>query len=241
VNQASHRATEGTEPLGDLRAFARESSPAPTLCLSIRQPWAWLIVNGWKNIENREWPTRQRGPIYVHASQTMTRGDYESCRIFVEGIHADLWSKIPPANKLERGGIVGQTTILSCVTQHPSEWFCGRFGFVLDDSKPLPFVACPGQLRFFPAPEECQSVEYAASHRGTESTEPLGDLRAFARASFHICHTKGVNYCMHRTKNGVCTRKTKMELCDWVETKLNMDVVQTRLAGLRRAWNCRLA
>jgi hypothetical protein len=178
----------------------RNATIEPTLCLSIRQPWAWLIVNGWKNIENREWPTRQRGPIYVHASQTMTRDDYEACRIFVEGIHADLWSKLPPPNKLERGGIVGQTTILSCVTQHESEWFCGPYGMVLDDSKPLPFVACPGQLRFFPAPEECQSVGF----RGPKA---------------QICHTKGVTFCMHRTKGGACTRRTKLELCDWGEGK----------------------
>jgi hypothetical protein len=153
----------------------------------------------------------------------MTREDYEACRIFVEGIHADLWSKLPPENRLERGGIVGQTTILSCVTQHPSEWFCGRFGFVLDDSKPLPFVACPGQLRFFPAPEECQSVFYTAdaqkaSHKGTEGTEKLSDLSGSVRASsprLHFCYTKGLTYCMHRRNDGACTRKTKLELCDW--------------------------
>lgn len=29
--------------------------------LSIRQPWAWLIVNGYKDIENRTWPTHFRG------------------------------------------------------------------------------------------------------------------------------------------------------------------------------------
>jgi len=228
VNQAphtqeSHRGTECTEKLSGLCGSVRASS-APTICLSIRQPWAWLIVNGWKDIENREWPTRQRGPIYVHASQTMTQDDYEACRIFVEGIHPTLWHKIPPANKLERGGIVGQTTILDCVTRHPSEWFCGSYGLVLDDSKPLPFVACPGQLRFFPAPEECQSVDYAAdaqkaSHYETQRAQSL--LASFAplRESFHICHTKGVNYCMHRTKNGVCTRKTKLELCDWGEER----------------------
>jgi ASCH domain len=29
----------------------------------IRQPWAWLIVNGIKDIENRSWRTRYRGPL----------------------------------------------------------------------------------------------------------------------------------------------------------------------------------
>ncbi len=37
--------------------------------LSIMQPWAWLIVNGHKDIENRNWPTRFRGPVYIHAGK----------------------------------------------------------------------------------------------------------------------------------------------------------------------------
>jgi hypothetical protein len=35
--------------------------------LSVRQPWASLIVNGFKDVENRTWPTRYRGRILVHA------------------------------------------------------------------------------------------------------------------------------------------------------------------------------
>jgi hypothetical protein len=31
--------------------------------LSIRQPWAWLVVNGWKNIENRECRFSNRGDV----------------------------------------------------------------------------------------------------------------------------------------------------------------------------------
>src|SRR5437763_3986357 len=34
----------------------------------IRQPWAWLIVNGFKDIENRTWATRYRGPLIIQAS-----------------------------------------------------------------------------------------------------------------------------------------------------------------------------
>jgi hypothetical protein len=35
--------------------------------LSIRQPWAWLIVNGVKDIENRSFRTRHRDPLVIHA------------------------------------------------------------------------------------------------------------------------------------------------------------------------------
>jgi ASCH domain len=36
--------------------------------LSLRQPWAWLVVNGYKDIENRSWRTNHRGPLLIHAS-----------------------------------------------------------------------------------------------------------------------------------------------------------------------------
>ena len=35
--------------------------------LSIRQPWAWLILNGYKDLENRTWRTDYRGPLLIHA------------------------------------------------------------------------------------------------------------------------------------------------------------------------------
>lgn len=125
--------------------------------LSIRQPWAWLIVNGWKNIENREWATGFRGRILVHAGKTMTRADYEACQLLMAGFTS---LELPPMKQLERGGIVGATTILDCVTDHPSEWFCGPYGFVLADSKPLPFRPCLGMLGFFEVDFEREFLAY---------------------------------------------------------------------------------
>lgn len=37
--------------------------------LSIRQPWAWLIANGHKDIENRTSHTNFRGDFLIHASK----------------------------------------------------------------------------------------------------------------------------------------------------------------------------
>lgn len=113
--------------------------------ISIRQPWAWLIVNGHKDIENRDWPTRFRGPVLIHASKGMTRGEYEDCRD-----HCDyLGVTIPAFADLERGGIVGEANIVDCVSESVSPWFFGRFGFVLKDAKTLPFRPLKGQLSFF--------------------------------------------------------------------------------------------
>lgn len=115
------------------------------LTLSIRQPWAWLIVNGHKTIENRTWHTRYRGPILIHAGKGMTRDEYEDAADFA----LDRGVQVPLFGALKRGGIVGRARVVDCVTSHASPWFFGPFGFVLDDIEPLPFVPCRGALGFF--------------------------------------------------------------------------------------------
>jgi hypothetical protein len=44
--------------------------------LSVRQPWAWLIVNNYKPYENRTWSTKVRGPILIHASNAFDKAGY---------------------------------------------------------------------------------------------------------------------------------------------------------------------
>ena len=36
--------------------------------LSVRQPWAWAIAHGHKDVENRSWPTQWHGRLAIHAS-----------------------------------------------------------------------------------------------------------------------------------------------------------------------------
>ena len=51
--------------------------------LSIRQPWAWLIVNAYKDIENRTWSTDFRGRVYVHAGKRVKPGDFPKQRDYI--------------------------------------------------------------------------------------------------------------------------------------------------------------
>jgi len=122
--------------------------------LSIRQPWAWLIVNGHKDVENRDWPTPFRGGLLVHAGLTMARSYYEEVVEDVAdlGLHSVT---LPPFEELERGGFVGWTHVVDCVREHPSPWKQeGSHGFVLRDSRPIPFVPWKGRLGFFNVPRE---------------------------------------------------------------------------------------
>jgi hypothetical protein len=107
--------------------------------LSIMQPWAWLIAAGHKDVENRTWATKFRGPVLIHPGLKHDPDvtDWE-------------WPDIPrPAVALDHGGIIGAAEIVDCVTASTSRWFGGPFGFVIRNAHPLPFRACRGQRGFF--------------------------------------------------------------------------------------------
>jgi hypothetical protein len=40
------------------------------MCLSMLQPWASLLVEGFKRVEGRFWNTSYRGPLWIHAGAT---------------------------------------------------------------------------------------------------------------------------------------------------------------------------
>ena len=115
----------------------------PRLALSIQQPWAWLTVNGLKDVENRTWPTKVRGKVAIHAGLQVDRAGYAWVRRNFPQI------KLPAIDALETGGIVGLVHIVDCVDQHDSPWFFGPKGFVFADHEPLPLVPCRGRLGFF--------------------------------------------------------------------------------------------
>jgi hypothetical protein len=111
--------------------------------LSIRQPWAWLIVNGYKDVENRTWESRFRGEFLIHAGKTFYKEDYH----WLKAAMPDL--PLPPVDKLECGGIVGKATMVDCVTNSSSDWFEGPIGFVLENAEPVKFIPLSGRLNFF--------------------------------------------------------------------------------------------
>jgi hypothetical protein len=116
------------------------------LALSIQQPWAWLIVNGHKDIENRTWSASKRGPIWIHAG----------LKVDVSAIEHIRWNypdiELPALIDLPTGGVVGMATIVDCVERHPSRWFVGPYGFVLKDQQPLDLRPFKGKLGFFEVP-----------------------------------------------------------------------------------------
>ena len=111
--------------------------------LSIKQPWATMIVKGIKPVENRTWRTRYRGEVCIHAGKTF---DHEGLAWLIENGHVD--STATEAD-FQKGGIVGRAVITDCVEEHDSPFFFGPYGFVLEDAQELQFQEIKGRLGFF--------------------------------------------------------------------------------------------
>lgn len=137
--------------------------------ISIRQPWAWLIVRPdivnpvlrklalekgeIKDIENRDWATHYRGPVLIHAGKTKDEGDWtDAFWALREAAGEEAAALLPPFSALNCGGIIGRAEIMDCVESSESKWFFGDFGFVLANAEPLPFIPMRGQLSIFDAP-----------------------------------------------------------------------------------------
>ena len=91
-----------------------------TKCITVKQPWASLIVEGIKDIENRTWKTNFRGRILIHAGQNKlspVRVLNEQQKAIVKS--RMLWNEccLP-----ETGAIIGSVEIVDCVINHPSIW-----------------------------------------------------------------------------------------------------------------------
>lgn len=120
--------------------------------LTIKQPWAQLIVAAGKDIENRTWSTEVRGRVAIHASAKLEPSEVEAACNFMRRFIPRFSSRIfsAAAEKYPVGAIVGTVEIVGCLRQSPSPWFTGPYGFVLVKPirllKPIP---CRGALGFW--------------------------------------------------------------------------------------------
>lgn len=130
--------------------------------LSIRSPWWWYILHAGKDIENRDWPTRYRGPVLIHASKWWRRMDVWDDVFDVQHLMAGRDDFTTPCGNFLRDGmskigghIVGVAEIVDCVTSSDSPWFAGPYGFKLASVSAfkVPFP-CKGALGLFEVPDD---------------------------------------------------------------------------------------
>ena len=144
--------------------------------LSVLQPYAWLIVNGHKDIENRGWYTAHRGPFVVHAGKRYSRAEHDD---YAAEFAEDFGIKLPAFDDMPRGAVVGVADLIDCVKEHPSRWkMDGSWGFVLDTARArtMPPHEYRGQLGFFKVDDDTLDAVYrycmgaststASDHRG---------------------------------------------------------------------------
>ena len=86
----------------------RASHVAKKLALTVRQPWASLIMAGIKDIENRSWRTNYRGQLFIHAGLTIDRETMSQ--------HGHLLSDYPC------GVILGTVELIDCLLNYDSPW-----------------------------------------------------------------------------------------------------------------------
>lgn len=105
----------------------------PARALTVRQPWAALIVAGIKDVENRTWRTSHTGLIAIHASAA-----YDDAQI-----NAAL--RRFPDLAFRFGAIIGHATLTGCVRDSPSEWAePGRWHWLLAGARPCAVVPARG-------------------------------------------------------------------------------------------------
>ncbi len=130
--------------------------------LSLKQPWAALLVHGLKTVEIRRWATTRRGRILIHAAR-------------VPDPEPLAWARVPPelqeAARLV-GGIVGAGDLMSCHAYRTAAGFAADqarhlnapswfrppvlYGFTFVNLTPLPFRRYPGWVKFFPVEPEAE-------------------------------------------------------------------------------------
>ena len=149
-------------------SFINGETGKPAVALSIKQPWAWLICAGYKDIENRDWGIgKDKNPmftiplpsrVYVHTGKSqdeltketiafvLRRLDNKQAANFM--LHCQIQAGVPPLFAFD--SVIGEVTITACVKESASPWFVGEFGFKLENPTlyKVP-ITYPGKLGFF--------------------------------------------------------------------------------------------
>jgi len=143
------------------------------LALTIYQPYVHAIFHCGKDVENRDWPTKFRGTLAIHAAKNEPGSEYvfvqQRIAADVHGYAKSPWGELPASESLPRGVIVGLVEVIDCVTDWNSDpqeldpkcspyWFVGNYGFVLRNPRLLPApIPCRGYQGFWKVPDDIKA------------------------------------------------------------------------------------
>lgn len=129
--------------------------------LSLREPYASLIMNGTKKIETRSWKTNYRGKLYIHASISKISKEILSNKELMNLVDVD---------NLCYGEIICSCRLIDCILMTDEfilevmknrneflsgEYAVGRYAWILDDVEVLDKrIPCKGKLGIWNYNEE---------------------------------------------------------------------------------------
>ena len=113
--------------------------------LSLKQPYAELIVQGKKKIELRKWNTNFRGKFYIHASkvpdkEAMEKFGFDSLPLGVLVGEAEL---------KDVKMYMGDEDVDKDKKLHLASSKWGKYGFVLENVRRTESKECKGKLGFW--------------------------------------------------------------------------------------------
>lgn len=92
--------------------------------LTIKQPWAQLIADGIKDVENRTWQTHYRGRILIHAAGTPQLLRLNQLLTKAQKKAVEQRGKIVDylCHKWQNGAIIGSVEVYDVVKNDESIW-----------------------------------------------------------------------------------------------------------------------
>ena len=74
--------------------------------LTIKQPWASLIIQGYKRFEFRSWQTKYRGDLLIHAGKGIDKEAVERLKKYIP-------------EDMPLGKIIGKVKLVDCIKMSP--------------------------------------------------------------------------------------------------------------------------
>jgi len=82
--------------------------------LTLKEPWASLVVLGAKEYETRSWATKHTGRIAIHVSKTFDAASRRLCLYEPFSTHLEGFGM---TRRFTLGAIIGLVTIVRCVVR----------------------------------------------------------------------------------------------------------------------------
>ncbi len=128
--------------------------------ISIKEPFATLIMNGYKLIETRSWKTNYRGELYIHASGKSLLKEY---------LNNPYIFKLIKDMNMNYGNIICKVNLVDCVymdqqflnkiKNNEQEYYLGhyelgRYAWIFDSVVPIYPISAKGKLNIWNYDEE---------------------------------------------------------------------------------------